>query len=1193
MPSDVRLLAGVASAVLALVCLASAGRLALALRRGGSRQGAALVWTMAALAVGGAAAASAIALDYDTSLIVLASGALLAAAAALAIVVIGNVDQLVDGGRGKRQLALLAEQRGNALATATRLSEVAERASTREAVLDLLIEGVRAAVGSDEVAVIEADAGDRDAVSVALSDAGMIVSGAVVVPLLSAPALSLATSRASGRSEEVVAQLESLAAAARPALAAVEARARVEAARAARSAAAQVLRRLLSLRDVADVADAFTGELRERLPLRAVGLRLIDEPEHWTPERPAEHAQLEERALVLGDTGLGTLWLWLERPLRADELALLDLCCDHAPPAFGLARMRASLREARLAQAALVRAAETVGGELDLDVLLGKLAAASARMLGADAAAVWVHDPTSEQNRVAASYGFDEDLQGQQFPAGAGAAGAAIAGLRPVQRSGGEPDAVSHPALEEVRRELAVPVRWGRRGRAALVVAAFADGGAFGLAEIELASALARLASLALENADAFAERGRQGRLDRVASLVASELAPTHTVEDALEAIARTAAAAFEADRAQVRYGEDLPVVAGHGAGGRVTALERLATEERRVIAAGSASADARLDASEHTRLGSGAMLCVPLSGERPGEHPGVVTVSWNAPRTFGDADLALAERLQESAVAALERASLEEAEHRASTLARELQRVSALLAADLEPRTVLRQIVAQASDLLAADACTLRLLENGELVARAVLGEASELLSVRRPLGSDPIAAETLAGPAPVAIPDLSADPRVAEEPIVKDAGLAAYLGVPVQTADGEIQGVLAVYTRTPRRFRADEVDGLAALAGSAAVALRNALLYERLAQEKDAGEAILAQVADAIVASDADDRITRWNAAAERVTGLRARRVLGRELGELLRSELGDTDGMARAALEAASAGSSAPMEIRLERGGREIWLSITGASLRDPREERPGTVFAIRDVSDERRLDQVKSDFVATVSHELRTPLTSIYGFAETLLRADTTFGDDDRASFVRYIATEAERLTRLVDGLLSATRLEAGAVQLALGPVDVPALAREVATAARGRSDRHRVKLVVPAHPVYALADQDRVRQVLINLVDNAIKYSPDGGEVKVQARGRGNLVEMRVSDQGIGISELDQRNLFRKFFRVDASQRGGIRGVGLGLFLVRGFVAAMGGRIWVESELGSGSTFVVELPATEQTPSSTAATERVA
>ena len=571
-----------------------------------------------------------------------------------------------------------------------------------------------------------------------------------------------------------------------------------------------------------------------------------------------------------------------------------------------------------------------------------------------------------------------------------------------------------------------------------------------------------------------------------------------------------------------------------------------------------------------------------------------MVTVSWNAPRTFGDADLALAERLQESAVAALERASLEEAEHRASTLARELQRVSALLAADLEPRTVLRQIVAQASDLLAADACTLRLLEGGELVPRAVLGEASEMLSVRRSLAQDPIAAETLAGPAPVAIADLSADPRVADEPIVRDAGLAAYLGVPVQTADGEIQGVLAVYARTPRRFRADEVEGLAALAGSAAVALRNALLYERVAQEKDAGEAILAQVADAIVASDADDRITRWNAAAERVTGLRARRVLGRELGELLRSELGDSDGTARAALEAASAGTSAPMEIRLERGGREIWLSITGASLRDPREERPGTVFAIRDVSDERRLDQVKSDFVATVSHELRTPLTSIYGFAETLLRADTTFGEDDRATFVRYIATEAERLTRLVDGLLSATRLEAGAVQLALGPVDVPALAREVATAARrslGATPREARRPCTSGVRAgrsgsgASGADQPRRQR------DQVL-----AGRRRGQGAGARSRQPRRDARLGSGHRHLRARPaqplpevLPRR--RVPAR---GIRGVGLGLFLVRGFVAAMGGRIWVESELGRGSTFVVELPAAEQTPSATADdAERVA
>ena len=120
-------------------------------------------------------------------------------------------------------------------------------------------------------------------------------------------------------------------------------------------------------------------------------------------------------------------------------------------------------------------------------------------------------------------------------------------------------------------------------------------------------------------------------------------------------------------------------------------------------------------------------------------------------------------------------------------------------------------------------------------------------------------------------------------------------------------------------------------------------------------------------------------------------------------------------------------------------------------------------------------------------------------------------------------------------------------------------------------------MLPPGGALAEADADRVRQVLINLIDNAIKYSPDGGTVTVRVRKRRRVVEVRVSDEGIGISERDQRNLFQKFFRVDAAMSRGIRGIGLGLYLVRGFVTAMGGRIWVESEQGKGSTFVVELP----------------
>ena len=237
-------------------------------------------------------------------------------------------------------------------------------------------------------------------------------------------------------------------------------------------------------------------------------------------------------------------------------------------------------------------------------------------------------------------------------------------------------------------------------------------------------------------------------------------------------------------------------------------------------------------------------------------------------------------------------------------------------------------------------------------------------------------------------------------------------------------------------------------------------------------------------------------------------------------------------------------------------------------------------MRDISEVRALEQLKSDFVATVSHELRTPLTSIYGFAETLLREDASFGEEDRATFVRYIASEAERLNRLVEACSAPRGSRRARSGCELAPVDVAAVARDVASWAGGRSEQHKLALVLPPGGALADADADRVRQVLINLIDNAIKYSPDGGTVTVRVRKRRRVVELRVSDEGIGISERDQRNLFQKFFRVDAAMSRGIRGIGLGLYLVRGFVTAMGGRIWVESEQGKGSTFVVELPASD-------------
>jgi signal transduction histidine kinase len=220
---------------------------------------------------------------------------------------------------------------------------------------------------------------------------------------------------------------------------------------------------------------------------------------------------------------------------------------------------------------------------------------------------------------------------------------------------------------------------------------------------------------------------------------------------------------------------------------------------------------------------------------------------------------------------------------------------------------------------------------------------------------------------------------------------------------------------------------------------------------------------------------------------------------------------------------------------------------------------------------------------VSHELRTPLTSIYGFAETLLRRDVSFGDEERRTFLGYIASESERLTRIVDALLNVARLDTGDLQVQLAPTDVGAVVSEVVSTARtDDGEGHAFVLELESDAgLTAEADPEKLRQILDQLIHNAVKFSPDGGTVTIAARRRRpDAVEVSVVDEGIGIPSVEQQRIFSKFHRADAGNRSS-GGVGLGLFIAQGLVAAMGGRIWVESAEGEGSAFTFELPLRRQ------------
>jgi signal transduction histidine kinase len=243
-----------------------------------------------------------------------------------------------------------------------------------------------------------------------------------------------------------------------------------------------------------------------------------------------------------------------------------------------------------------------------------------------------------------------------------------------------------------------------------------------------------------------------------------------------------------------------------------------------------------------------------------------------------------------------------------------------------------------------------------------------------------------------------------------------------------------------------------------------------------------------------------------------------------------------------------------------------------MRDPTGAVAGRIFAFRDISREHVVEQMKSDFVSTVSVELRTPLTSIYGFAQTLLREDVAFGDQERRTFLEFIARESERLTAIVDALLNVARLDTGDLRVTLERTDVASLVSDVVRSAEATANGRLFIADVDEQGVAAQADPDKLRQVLDQLVSNAVKYSPPSGVVTVSARRRDDSVEVAVEDEGVGIPPAERERIFSKFYKA-----GGEQGTGLGLFIAQGLVREMGGRMWVDSEEGRGSRFAFELP----------------
>jgi PAS domain S-box-containing protein len=415
-----------------------------------------------------------------------------------------------------------------------------------------------------------------------------------------------------------------------------------------------------------------------------------------------------------------------------------------------------------------------------------------------------------------------------------------------------------------------------------------------------------------------------------------------------------------------------------------------------------------------------------------------------------------------------------------------------------------------------------------------------------------------------------------------------------------GRVRGVIDIESSKPGVFSRDNERFLCTMADHAAVALENARLFDLVLDEQSRTKFILQSIADGVYTVDCDLRVLTFNPAAERITGWREDAVRGKLCSEVFRDhQVQDGGGtsareipghqvaLIRQVLETGeplTSNSDAPAI--LTTNGEPVYISSSVSPLRArPRQGREnavvGAVVAFRDVSTERELDRLKSDFVSMVSHELRAPLANLTAAIELMLDCDKSRGfSDDTLHIAR---TNAQRLNHLIENILNVSHIEAGQMGVQIEPVTLMPLVKHAIQMAQAQTDRHRIMFRAPEVLPFVLADKSKLAIVLNNLLTNAILYSPNGERILVRIAPHGirNEIEISVIDEGIGIPEQHMDKLFTRFYRVDASDGRHVYGHGLGLYISKSLVELQGGHIWVRSQEGRGSCFSFTLPTLEQ------------
>lgn len=375
---------------------------------------------------------------------------------------------------------------------------------------------------------------------------------------------------------------------------------------------------------------------------------------------------------------------------------------------------------------------------------------------------------------------------------------------------------------------------------------------------------------------------------------------------------------------------------------------------------------------------------------------------------------------------------------------------------------------------------------------------------------------------------------------------------------------------------FNDEDVRLLERMAKNVGAIIANLQLYKEVLQEREQLMQTFESLTSGLMLVSPHGKISQMNLVARTMFRIEDN-PLTKDYQEVIKAEA------LLAFLDAGAKGEEPPaFELHMDYHGMERFYSTQGALVRGDDGRILGFVVIFNDVTEQKNIDRMKSNFVAMASHELRTPLTAIKGFSQTLLDAvgQDVYGEEDQREFLGIITSECDRLRRLIDDLLNTARIEAGeSLKPSYERIQIRDLVEKVALVQNQASGKHHVYAVYHNElPETCIGDQDKMDQIFTNLLNNAIKYSPEGGDVTIHCKTDGDHLLFGIQDQGIGIPKDHLGKVFERFHRVNNEDNRKIYGTGLGLFLVKHLVEQVHlGSIWAESDIGKGSTFWFRFP----------------